>query len=122
MIGISICGDQKVLLMKNVMMVILFLFMDVLIVIINMYNNADFIQRRMFVSFELIKDIQITKLPIVNDLCSRLYDNQNQCLINCEICIQGYCLQCKLRFYLNSISNLCQSICENLIIQGITKM
>ncbi|CAK73911.1 unnamed protein product (macronuclear) [Paramecium tetraurelia] len=45
-----------------------------------------------------------------------LYEDQ---FINCEIFVQELCLQCKYGYYMNSINNLCESICGDQIIQGL---
>ncbi|CAD8126114.1 unnamed protein product [Paramecium sonneborni] len=39
-------------------------------------------------------------------------------LFNCEIYVQGICLQCKKGFYLNLFNNLCETICGDQIIEG----
>ncbi|CAD8185634.1 unnamed protein product [Paramecium octaurelia] len=40
------------------------------------------------------------------------------CHIYCEICIQGICLQCQTGYYMNIISNICESKCGDIIISG----
>ncbi|CAD8063532.1 unnamed protein product [Paramecium primaurelia] len=58
------------------------------------------------------------KLPSLYNIFDKSLELQQDQLINCEIIVQGLCLQCKNGYYVNSINNLCETICGDQIIQG----
>ncbi|CAD8197266.1 unnamed protein product [Paramecium pentaurelia] len=53
-------------------------------------------------------------------ISQELNENKFTCIMmDCEVCIQGICLQCKIGYYMNYINNQCESKCGDLIIQGL---
>ncbi|CAD8122832.1 unnamed protein product [Paramecium sonneborni] len=73
-------------------------------------------------SFCIKGECQFKQNPIISEFdiidVTPLQYLQNLCELSCEICIFKTCIECHKGFYINSITNQCETICGDSIIRG----